>query len=65
LPRYTGNVSQAILKSLGIAAVLALAACGAADSDPGAGGVSTGDAKALDKAAQDLDERDKAAEAED
>jgi hypothetical protein len=39
--------------------VLLLSACGPADSDPGPGGVTAGDAKALDKAAQKLDERDK------
>lgn len=39
--------------------LLALAACGPADSDPGPGGVTAGDARALDEAAQKLDERDK------
>jgi hypothetical protein len=38
--------------------MLILSACGAADSDPGPGGVTAGDAKALDEAAQKLDERD-------
>lgn len=49
-------------KSLLISAVLLLAvsACGPADSDPGPGGVTAGDAKALDAAAKKLDERDKA-----
>lgn len=42
-------------------AVLPLAACGAVDSDPGPGGVTAGDAKALDDAARKLDERDKEA----
>jgi hypothetical protein len=42
--------------------VTALAACGPADSDPGPGGVTAGDAKALDQAAQQLDERDKEAD---
>jgi hypothetical protein len=37
--------------------------CGPADSDPGPGGVTAGDAKALDAAAKKLDERDKAADA--
>jgi hypothetical protein len=41
--------------------LLNLAACGPSDTDPGPGGVSTGDAKALDEAAQKLDERDSAA----
>ena len=40
-------------------AVLAVSACGPADSDPGPGGVTAGDAKALDAAAKKLDERDK------
>jgi hypothetical protein len=44
--------------------VLLLAACGPADSDPGPGGVTAGDAKALDEAAQKLDERDKEAAAD-
>ena len=45
-----------------ISAVLTLAvsACGPADSDPGPGGVTAGDAQALDAAAKKLDERDKA-----
>jgi hypothetical protein len=34
---------------------LALAACGPADNDPGPGGVSTEDARALDEAAAKLD----------
>lgn len=42
-------------------AMLALAGCGPADSDPGPGGVTAGDAKALDEAAQKLDERDQKA----
>ncbi|MCZ8325464.1 MAG: hypothetical protein O9283_09405 [Sphingomonadaceae bacterium] len=35
--------------------VLALGACGKADNDPGPGGVSVGEARALDEAAQMLD----------
>jgi hypothetical protein len=42
------------------ATVLLVSACGPADSDPGPGGVTAGDAKALDEAAKKLDERDKA-----
>ena len=42
-------------------ATLSLQGCGPADSDPGPGGVTAGDAKALDEAAQKLDDRDKAA----
>lgn len=50
--------------SLVISAVLllSLSACGPADSDPGPGGVTAGDAKALDAAAKKLDERDKVAD---
>ena len=44
-------------------APLALAACGPADSDPGPGGVTVSEAKALDEAAAMLDERREAAEA--
>jgi hypothetical protein len=40
--------------------LLSVSACGPADSDPGPGGVSAGDAKALDAAAKKLDERDQA-----
>lgn len=46
-----------------IAACLLLASCGGADSDPGPGGVTNADARALDQAAQKLDERDKQADA--
>lgn len=41
--------------------LFSLAACGPADGDPGPGGVTAGDAKALDAAAKKLDERDQAA----
>jgi len=44
--------SAAILTVL---AALALAGCGKADNDAGPGGVSVGEAKALDEAAQMLD----------
>jgi hypothetical protein len=37
---------------------LALSACGPADGDPAAGGVSASDAEALDEAAEKLDRRD-------
>jgi hypothetical protein len=40
--------------------LLSVSACGPADSDPGPGGVTAGDAKALDAAAKKLDERDQA-----
>lgn len=38
-------------------AVLLLAACGSRDNDPGPGGVTQGEAKALDEAAEMLDAR--------
>ena len=40
-----------------LAGVLALAGCGKADNEPGPGGVSVGEAKALDEAAEILDAR--------
>ncbi|MFN4113676.1 MAG: hypothetical protein ACK4GD_07020 [Sphingomonadaceae bacterium] len=40
-----------------ILAVLALAACGPAGNDPGPGGVTVDEAKALDEAAEMLEER--------
>lgn len=49
-------------RSLPILLILfAAAACGPADSDPGPGGVTAGDAEALDAAAKKLDERDQQA----
>ena len=42
---------------------LALAACGASDTDPGPGGVSVGEARALDEAAEMLDQQRLPAEA--
>jgi hypothetical protein len=38
-------------------ALLLLAACGQADSDPGPGGVTVGEARALDEAAEMLDKQ--------
>lgn len=40
-----------------MAAILILSACGPASNDPGPGGVTVGEAKALDEAAEMLDER--------
>ncbi len=42
---------------LTVLAALALAGCGRADNDAGPGGVSVGEAKALDEAAEMLDAR--------
>lgn len=44
-------------------AVLLLAACGPGDNDPGPGGVTVGEARALDEAAAMLDEQRLPAEA--
>ncbi|MEP2989734.1 MAG: hypothetical protein ABJN65_09405 [Parasphingorhabdus sp.] len=44
-------------KLLPIVATLTLFACGPAENDPGPGGVTVGEAKALDEAAEMLDER--------
>lgn len=41
-----------------LALSLCLAACDAKDTDPGPGGVSVGEAKALDQAAEMLDARE-------
>lgn len=43
--------------------LLSLAACGPAQNDPGPGGVTVGEAKALDEAAEMLDERNAPPEA--
>ncbi len=40
-----------------VPALLLLSACGAADTDPGPGGVTVGEARALDEAAKMLEER--------
>jgi hypothetical protein len=46
-----------------LAAALLLAGCGPSDTDPGPGGVSVGEARALDEAAEMLDEQRLPAEA--
>ena len=46
------------MKKLSITiALLALAACGKSDNDPGPGGVSIGEARALDEAAEMIEQR--------
>ncbi|WP_417622786.1 hypothetical protein [Parasphingorhabdus sp.] len=51
------------MRSFFIILILAsLAACGPAQNDPGPGGVTVGEAKALDEAAKMLDERNAAPE---
>ena len=44
-------------RNLAWLAELALAGCGSGENDPGPGGVTVGEARALDEAAQMLDER--------
>jgi hypothetical protein len=44
-------------------ALLSLAACGKADNDPGPGGVTVGEARALDEAAEMIEQRRLPAEA--
>jgi hypothetical protein len=44
-------------RSLILLAVLALAACGKADNAPGPGGVTIGEARALDEAAEMIEAR--------
>jgi hypothetical protein len=44
-------------RSLILLAVLALAACGKADNAPGPGGVTVGEARALDEAAEMIETR--------
>lgn len=39
-------------RTLALAAILLLAACGKADNEPGPGGVTVGEARALDEAAE-------------
>jgi len=40
-----------------LASIFMMAACGPADNDPGPGGVTVGEARALDEAAEMLDAR--------
>ena len=44
-------------RSIILACLLALPACGSNDNDPGPGGVTVGEAEALNQAAEMLDER--------
>lgn len=44
-------------RSIILAVLLALPSCGSNDNDPGPGGVTVGEAEALNQAAEMLDER--------
>ena len=44
-------------RALPALALAALAGCGPADTDPGPGGVTVGEARALDEAAEMIDQR--------
>ncbi|NJS15111.1 MAG: hypothetical protein HC788_11475 [Sphingopyxis sp.] len=50
-----------MLRALSLAAMILLAACSRTDNEPGPGGVTVGEAKALDDAAAMLEERDRIA----
>jgi len=41
-----------MIRTLSISAIFILAACGPADNEPGPGGVTVGEARALDEAAE-------------
>ena len=45
------------MRALALAALALLSACGPAENDPGPGGVTVGEAKALDEAAEMLEQR--------
>ena len=60
LPAGGARVPSSALRTglpAALAAVLGLAACGQSDTDPGPGGVTVGEARALDGAAEMLDEQ--------
>jgi hypothetical protein len=44
-------------KNLTLIAALAIAGCGSGDNDPGPGGVTVGEARALDEAAEMIEQR--------
>jgi hypothetical protein len=50
-------ISRGMKRHLAWIAALALAGCGSGENDPGPGGVTMGEARALDEAAEMLDER--------
>lgn len=46
-----------MLRTASLPPLLLLAACGQSDTDPGPGGVTVGEAKALDEAAEMIEQR--------
>ena len=57
MPRRTHSAAGGARTLLAATAAVLLAGCGAGDNDPGPGGVTVGEARALDEAAEMLDER--------
>jgi len=58
LPRFAlHRAGRARALLAGAAGALALAGCGAGDNDPGPGGVTVGEARALDEAAEMLEQQ--------
>ena len=51
------DISVRAVRLAMVTLVLSLMGCGSAETDPGPGGVNAGDAKALDVAAVNLDQR--------
>ena len=62
VPRFRAGRARALPAAL--AAGLLLASCGPGDNDPGPGGVTVGEARALDEAAEMLDAQRVPSEAE-
>lgn len=56
-PLPTLRYGRAMIRAATSSVLLLLAACGPAGNDPGAGGVTVDEAKALDRAAEMLEER--------
>lgn len=54
MPRFFGSIGRTWAVSV---CALAALSCGPAENDPGPGGVTVGEARALDEAAEMLDER--------
>ena len=54
MPRFFGSVGRTWAVSV---CALSALSCGPAENDPGPGGVTVGEARALDEAAEMLDER--------